>query len=382
MASHQGDVALYFKRSFPVYSGILRPLATRRYVVMTVGGYWPVIQKLPGGRLGVVTRDADFHSGQQGRLVFVDSRDGGESWSRSTVISADGPDNRNSTFGVAADGTLLVTFIKADMYVDGRWDREKGRGGRTGIHVARSADGGASWSRAEPLVGQGNERWRGAAAQGPDAPQVYCSPYGKMVRLPDGTMLMGYGILQYGGSRAKAAIVLRSRDTGRTWVDPVTIAEGFTEPALFHLGDGRMIAMLRRQAGSLHQCDSADSGYTWSEPHAVTASYEYPGDVIRLQDGRLLLTFGHREPPHGVQGMLSRDEGRTWDGDRRLFLVGDATYDCGYPKSVQRDDGTIVTVYYSENLPSGPEDWTGWQTRKRRIAVHAAALHYRPEDLP
>ena len=63
-------------------------------------------------------------------------------------------------------------------------------------------------------------------------------------------------------------------------------------------------------------------------------------------------------------------------------LVGDATYDCGYPKSVQRDDGTIVTVYYSENLPSGPEDWTGWQTRKRRIAVHAAALHYRPEDLP
>ena len=114
----------------------------------------------------------------------------------------------------------------------------------------------------------------------------------------------------------------------------------------------------------------------------MTARYEYPGDVVRLQDGRLLLTFGHREPPHGVQGMLSRDEGRTWDGDRRLFLVGNATYDYGYPKSVQREDGTIVTVYYAENLPSSPADWTGWQSRKRRMTVHAAALHYRPEDLP
>ena len=42
----------------------------------------------------------------------------------------------------------------------------------------------------------------------------------------------------------------------------------------------------------------------------------------------------------------------------------------------------VVTVYYAENLPSGPADWTGWQSRKRRMAVHAAALHYRPEDLP
>jgi hypothetical protein len=315
-------------------------------------------------------------------MVFVDSRDGGESWSRPTVISADGPDNRNATFGLTADGALLVTFIKADQYVDGKWDLKKGRGDYTRMYVTRSTDGGATWDEPEPLVGQGNERWSGAADRGPDAPHLYYSPYGKMVTLPDGTILTGYGLLQYGAPYSRAAIVLRSHDAGRTWVDPVTIAEGFTEPSLCHLGDGRMLAMLREQAGSLHQCDSTDWGYTWSEPRPVTARYEYPGDVIRLQDGRLLLTFGHREPPHGIQGMLSRDEGRTWDGDHRLFLVGDATYDCGYPKSVQRNDGTIVTVYYAENLPFEPRDWTGWGSRKRRIAVYGAALHYRPEDLP
>ena len=362
---------MFFKRLIPVASSVYRPLAVRRYVMTTMGGFWPVIQKLPDGRLGVVTRDGDFHIGERGRLVFVTSSDGGESWSHAAVISEEGPDNRNPALGVAADGTLLAGFIRADRYTEGNWDPNKDPGGRTPMYISRSLDGGATWSEAELVDGQGREEWRGSGRSGPDDAHRYYSPFGKMVTLPDGTLLMAYHVDR---RRSSASFLLRSRDGGCTWVDPVTIFDGLDETAICHLGGGRVLAMLRgvnEGERGLWRSVSDDLGYTWSEPWQVTADQEHPGDVIRLQDGRLLLTYGRRVPPYGIQGMLSSDDGKTWDTDNKLLLVGDSgDLDCGYPSSVQMDDGTIVTVYYAWSIIGDP-----------RMGVHGGALLYRPEDL-
>ena len=345
---------MYYRRILPVSSGVYRPLEVHRYVMTTMGGFWPVIQKLPNGNLGVVTRDGDFHIGERGRLVFVTSPDGGESWSHASVISADGPDNRNPAFGVTTDGTLLAAFIKADKYVDGNYDTGKKEDRE--LYISRSEDSGATWSKGEPVD------WRGHELKSDGG-----SPYFKMVTLPDGTVLLAY-------SSPAGGCLVRSSDRGATWTDPVMIGKGLGETALCYLGDGHLLAVMR--GGALHQMESRDDGYTWSEPRQITDEWEFPGDVLKLQDGRLLLTYGRRVPPYGVQGMVSHDEGRTWDGEQRLFLVTDSsTTDCGYPSSVQRDDGTIVTVYYA------------WDTvaefdKRRRTGVHGAALLYRPEDLP
>ena len=371
---------MYYRQPLPVFSGIYRPLSTRRFIVMTAGGLFPVMQKLPDGRLGVVARGGDYHIGERGTLVFVTSPDGGESWSHPTVIAADGPDNRDPSLGVAADGTLLVTYVKADLYTDGIWDTGKKGGGASTLYICRSEDGGATWSKGKLMDGLGDEQWSAAGETGPDDPHWFYSPYGKMITLPDGTILMNTYMNYYPQHkqlpRKSAAFLIRSYDGGRTWVDRVTIAEGYDETAICHLGDGRLIAITRPN-GRLHQSDSTDGGYSWSEPRPVTNEMEFPADVIRLQDGRLLLIYGRRVPPHGIQGMVSRDEGRTWDGDHKLFLVGDSsTQDCGYPSSVQRDDGTIVTVYYACDPVSEVGKSIG------RLGAHAAALLYRPEDLP
>ena len=37
------------KRLIPVASGVYLPLAVRRYVMMTMGGFWPAMRKLPDG---------------------------------------------------------------------------------------------------------------------------------------------------------------------------------------------------------------------------------------------------------------------------------------------------------------------------------------------
>lgn len=75
-----------------------------------------------------------------------------------------------------------------------------------------------------------------------------------------------------------------------------------------------------------------------------------PPSMIRLKDGRIALTYGVRVPPYQIQARLSKDDGQTW-GPVRVLRTGAAGWDIGYPRTVQRPDGKIVTVYYWDSSP-------------------------------
>ena len=86
---------------------------------------------------------------------------------------------------------------------------------------------------------------------------------------------------------------------------------------------------------------------TWQEPVRVTENNEINGHLCRLEDGRLLLSYGVRvDGRRGVCAKISSDEGRTWGQVWRLAYTVDGG-DCGYPSSVQLADGSIVTAWYS-----------------------------------
>ncbi len=94
---------------------------------------------------------------------------------------------------------------------------------------------------------------------------------------------------------------------------------------------------------------SRDRGATW-QPHGrpvpdTGGTSGNPPHLIRLRDGRLCLTYGYRSPPMGIRARLSSDQGTTWGPE--IVLRADAvTHDLGYPRSFQRADGQVVTVYY------------------------------------
>jgi len=69
-----------------------------------------------------------------------------------------------------------------------------------------------------------------------------------------------------------------------------------------------------------------------------------------LKDGRLLMTYGHRRAPLGNQARVSDDHGQTWS-EAILLSTDAASGDLGYPSTIQRDDGSLVTVWY-ERLAS------------------------------
>lgn len=114
---------------------------------------------------------------------------------------------------------------------------------------------------------------------------------------------------------------------------------------------------------------SADNGESWSfvgEPVPDTGEGN-PPHLLKLADGRLCVTYGHRAAPFGIFARLSDDGGKSWS--KPIVLRDDGGgRDLGYPRSVQRPDGRIVTVYYFWTEKTGPERFiaaTIWSARAK-----------------
>ncbi len=91
---------------------------------------------------------------------------------------------------------------------------------------------------------------------------------------------------------------------------------------------------------------SPDDGRSWyklAEPTIDTRGN--PPHMIWLQDGRIVLTYGFRDKPYGIRARISADRGVTWGQEIHLRDDG-ASWDLGYPRTVQRADGMCVTAYY------------------------------------
>ena len=100
---------------------------------------------------------------------------------------------------------------------------------------------------------------------------------------------------------------------------------------------------------------SDDDGATWRYlncPAPDTGQGGNPPAMIRLRDGRVCLTYGYRATPYGLRARLSDDGGQTW-GDEVVLRDDGGDPDLGYPRTVQRADGTIVTAYYYNDHPEG-----------------------------
>jgi hypothetical protein len=156
-------------------------------------------------------------------------------------------------------------------------------------------------------------------------------------------------------------LCVRTTDGGRTWKFVAWIGaepRGYAiMPATVRLGARELLTAIRRREGPkswIETYRSLDDAQSW-RPDTVPApdlGEGNPPSLIRLADGRLCLTYGHRAAPYGIRARLSRDGGRTWGAE--VVLRGDGGgRDLGYPRSAQRRDGKVVTVYYFHDTPRG-----------------------------
>jgi hypothetical protein len=314
---------------------------------------WPTLARRRSGELLVVCSGGrEAHVCPFGRVELIRSHDNGQTWTWPEVV-LDGPiDDRDAGVVETAKGTLLVTTFTSLAYepilagsASSGWPADKldrwraahervsaeDRKKALGVWMVRSTDNGVTWSsRYDCLVD---------------------SPHGP-IQLSDGRLLYAGKDLWRPGERVG---VCESKDDGQTWqwlADlPERDGDSHTEYHELHAvetADGKLIVQIRNHNKAHEretlQCESTDGGRTWSKPHSIGV-WGLPSHLLRLKDGRLLMTYGHRRAPLGNQARVSEDGGQTWSEPVVISQDG-VSGDLGYPSSVQLDNGSLLTVWY------------------------------------
>ena len=154
---------------------------------------------------------------------------------------------------------------------------------------------------------------------------------------------------------------MRTSDGGKSfqfvsWIGPEPAGYSIM-PSTIRLAPNELLTAIRCREGKKSWIDcyySSDDGRQWthrSTPVPDTGEGN-PASMIRMQDGRVCLTYGYRAAPFGMRARLSKDGGQTWEEEIHLRDDGGGR-DVGYPRTIQRSDGRLVTIYYFHHSLAG-----------------------------
>ena len=309
-----------------------------------------VVCRHPDGSLILASRTASVHR----------STDEGRTWTRIAEIRLPGQRPGPFSFGVTAAGTYLMgyhTLIRPA-------DPATGARNTLQTNVARSEDGGRTWT-AGPIR-PGPMRYGG----GGDGCRI--------IELSDGTVVTSCGVAWNDPAREEGYVgdvMLRSHDDGRTWDDWTVLPPGCSESNYLELPSGELLCATRYQrratrddyfgapsAGaapdgwpfpSRNRCGegrykneavmfSGDRGRNWTTPELVTRMHLVSADAVLLPDGRVVLTYDHKDKCGGPRALVSADGGRTWEPDP--YILAYHTRDARTSSVVLRD-GRVLTLW-------------------------------------
>lgn len=316
---------------------------------------WPKLAVLGDGDVVAIIYNQPNHGTSAGDLDCWATSDGGRNWEfRGRPAPHEPQINRiHPAVGVAKNGDLIVISTGwSNEYPEGR----RGAPFRADISapwISRSSDGGRTWTMDKSSF----------PTHSPAGARL--TAFGNIVLGHDGAPRVAMSDM----SSPRRAYIYRSDDDGGTWDQPVPLYEGdddVVEVALLHRGEGHwMAAGRRRREGGLNLYTSSDDANTWSFGRRLTEPSQHPGNLLQLKDGRILLTYGNRSGEHGIDAMISDDQGASWSKPVRLVhWSGDG----GYPASVQRPDGGIITAYYARRAAYHPR-------------YHMGVVIWRPDEV-
>ncbi len=207
--------------------------------------------------------------------------------------------------------------------------------------VARSEDGGRTWSTPSPL---------------PDG--IWGPILNKALPLPDGRLLCGSST-EHDGWRVHFET---TPDGGQTWTStgPLADPEGFgaIQPTLLRWPSSRIQALCRTKSSVIVETWSEDDGATWSPLARAGLPNPNAGiDAVLMPDGRALLIYNPTRNEDGFMherrtplSVAVSDDAANWE------LVGHLETDddeFSYPAVIVNSDGLVHVTYTTGRR------WTG-----------------------
>jgi len=351
-----------------------------RFTIYHEEGFYalsPTVTRTPGGPL-LVTFQRATHQGtahHEHPLFNVQacrSEDEGRTWSEARLVTID-PRGGVMDRGVHTlpDGSIFLHSSCTELVpAEGEGHHAQNwvvQGGKP--FWVRSRDDGHTWTnpiRFPPLPD---------AIWGHPAQHSGVSRSGLLAH-PDGRLLVPSKATDITEEFRYFGMMRVSWDMGETWEYGGRIAEDpvahFSEPTIHRTPKGRILVLYRCHPGALgpdivrdqgfegamtkdpnfvHRflalVASDDEGKTWSE-WRPTRIHGSPGHMLGLKDGRIFLTVGTRwEGQRGCVARVLDPEGTDLDTASELVIRDDAlTTDCGYPWSVELNDGRVLVVYW------------------------------------
>ena len=177
-----------------------------------------------------------------------------------------------------------------------------------------------------------------------------------------------------------------STDEGKTWSKEIDVPQwkGTNEIMLCRARNGDLVAACRTdlpkqykvgyddQYSGLATSISKDNGYTWSELNHLYDWGRHQPHMIVMPNGDIVMTYVVRNGyvsdkkglrRFGIEAVLSRDNGRTWDLDHKYILASNTSImkgdreNWGSPQSTSNvllPDGSLLTVFGTgvRNMPA------------------------------
>jgi hypothetical protein len=296
--------------------------------------------------------------------IVLFSDDQGSTWSDPQPLSTDREVNEASGLGTSltymGDGRLM-------LHASGRWF---------------SDDYGETWEGPYPVAPAPN----GQAGLFWDPCLVDRDPQtGAVTRVAETGYNWEAGH-QHAVGGYQRAFIRFSTDLGRTWCDAIAVPwwHAVSEVALVRAANGDIVAacrtdMAREHLGKIDHyeglgtCVSTNNGFTWSPVDRLYDYGRHHPSMVRLANGDILMTYVVRAgylrdpegfPRFGIEAIISRDNGRSWDLERRVVLAEWTGHVTGknewWPSSQATStlllpDGSLLTAY-GTGYRCGPDE--------------------------
>ncbi|MEU5876435.1 sialidase family protein [Spirillospora sp. NPDC047279] len=309
--------------------------------------HFPNAERLRDGSIVAVAREGAGHTGQDGRLLMLSSRDAGRTWSRPAVVLDTPYDDRDPMITQLSSGRLLLSWFQIDYSVRPAEPM--------GTFVARSDDLGATWSAPVPV-----ESSMSGESDIVDTYELgWAASHGQIKELRGGELIIPlYGTVP--DDRWQRATVVRSLDGGATWrasaESRIAAAQGthYQEPVLTVLPNGAIHALLRigtaaSTMGAVRSQESwsRDGGRTWTAPAEIDLVTSSAHTEV-LRNGDVFLAYGdlsgHFTGRRGTVGAVLRDPGRPWNGAPRELVYDSGTGDQANPAVVEVRPGRVLVI--------------------------------------